>query len=275
MPATQIETLIRDPYAIYARRILRLRPLDPLDADPDARHRGTVIHDVLDEFVRAYPDNLPGDAEEKLVSMGRKSFDQLMAWPIVRALWWPRFERIAHWFVGWERRRRESGVRTLGTEVDGFLDISLAAGSFRLKARADRIDRLPGGTLAIMDYKSGGIPTGPQMERGLAPQLPLGALIAEQGGFKDLKKAEVTDLLYIHVSGGREAGREKQPKLKEGVRNVIDKTHDGVTRMLGRYDLEETPYLSRTRVQYERFEGDYDHLARVKEWGLGGGGEEE
>ena len=274
LPVTQIETLIRDPYAVYARRILGLTPLEPLDADPDARQRGTTIHDVLDQFVRAYPDGLPENAEEQLISMGRDAFAQLIAWPIVRALWWPRFERIAHWFVGWESERRATGVRTWATEAEGHLDLDLAGGPFKLTAYADRIDRLADGTLAVIDYKTGGSPTGPQMECGLAPQLPLEAMIAEAGGFKGIEKAEVTDLLYVQLSGGRDPGKEKRPKLETGVRGVIDNSRDGLVALLNRYDLEKTSYRSRQRVYQERHEGDFDHLARVKEWSAGPGEEE-
>ncbi|OHC74722.1 MAG: double-strand break repair protein AddB [Rhodospirillales bacterium RIFCSPLOWO2_12_FULL_58_28] len=275
LPTTEIEKLIRDPYAVYARRILRLRPLEPIDADPDAGQRGNVIHEILDKFVRAWPNEMPDDAEDRLISIGREVFARLMAWPIVRALWWPRFERVAHWFVGWERERRASGVKTEGTEVEGDIILDLAGGPFTLKARADRIDRLKDGTLAVIDYKTGSNPSGAQMESGLAPQLPLEALIAEAGGFKAIGKADVSELVYVLVSGGREPGKTARPKLESGVRNLIDKSRAGLVRLLGCYDMEKTPYLSRVRVQYERHEGDYDHLARVKEWGLGDGGEQE
>lgn len=275
LPATRIETLIRDPYAVYARHILRLRPLEPVDADPDARRRGNAIHAVLDQFVRAYPDGLPDDAEDKLIALGRKAFAQLTAWPIVRALWWPRFTRIARWFVDWERERRAGGIRTEATEVEGKLVLDLVGGPFTLTARADRIDRLDDGTFAVIDYKTGNCPTGPQMESGLAPQLPLEAMIAEAGGFKAVGKADISDLFYVVVSGGREPGKAAHPKLESGVRSLIDSSRDGLVRLLTCYDREDTPYLSRLRVHHERHEHDYDHLARVKEWGLGGDGEKE
>ncbi len=273
LPATRIETLIRDPYAVYARQILGLRRLDPIDAEPDAARRGTVVHDILDRFIREHPNHLPDDAMERLISIGGDEFARLMAWPIVRAIWWPRFVRIAEWFVDWERTRRKNGTLTLSTEVNGHLDMNLAGGRFRLTARADRIDRLNDGTLAIVDYKTGSTPSGPQIKSGLAPQLPLEALIAEAGGFDNIAAGEVSELLYVQVSGGRNPGQEKRPVRGTVVREVIDDSGDGLARLIGYYDHPDTPYRSRLRVLSERYEGDYDHLARVKEWGLGGDGD--
>jgi len=271
LPVTRIRTLIRDPYAIYAERILRLRPLDKIDANPDARHKGIAIHDILDRFVSTYPGDMPDHAEQILIDIGRAEFDQLMAWPTVRALWWPRFERVAEAFIQWEKKRRAAGVRMVGSESDGRITLDIAGGEFVLTAKADRIDRLADGTLSIIDYKTGGAPTGPMVACGLEPQLPLEAVIAEAGGFGDDIKLEVTDLLYVLASGGREPLKEKRPQLKDSsVRQVIDDSLDGLKRLLSRYDMEDTPYRARTRVQYERYEGDYDHLARFKEWGIGG-----
>ena len=274
LPVTRIRTLVRDPYALYAERILKLRPLDAIDADPDARHKGIVIHDVLDRFTRQYPDVLPDDAEQQLLELGHQAFDELMAWPTVRALWWPRFERIAAWFVDWERRRRDAGISVLKTEVNGYLEFELPGGRFALTARADRIDRLTDGNLGIIDYKTGATSSGPQMESGLEPQLPLEGAIARDNGYFDIGDAEVSDLMYVQVSGGREPGKEKRPQLKTSVADVIDSNLAGLKRLLARYDLEQTPYRSRQRFLFQQQDGDYDHLARFKEWGLGGGDDE-
>src|SRR3546814_441934 len=103
---SQFETWMRDPYAIYARHVLRLRPLDPIDADPGAAERGSIIHDALHRFVAAHPGALPGDAYERLLDCGREAFSAVLDRPSVWAFWWPRFERIARWFVDVEAARR-------------------------------------------------------------------------------------------------------------------------------------------------------------------------
>ncbi|MEO5338748.1 MAG: double-strand break repair protein AddB, partial [Magnetospirillum sp. WYHS-4] len=106
LSVTRIETWIRDPYALYAREILRLEPLDPLEADPGVAERGIAVHAALEAFLLEYPGALPPDAEARLVEAGREAFGDSLAWPAVQAFWWPRFRRIARWFVATERRRR-------------------------------------------------------------------------------------------------------------------------------------------------------------------------
>lgn len=269
LSVTAVETWIRDPYAIYARRVLDLRPLDPLDAEPGAAERGTIIHAALERFVAAYPDNLPDDALEQLVAIGKDVFSDTLARPGVRAFWWPRFQRIARWFVEFERRQRAAGLTVAATEVDGTIEISGPAGPFELTARADRIDRRAGGGLRVVDYKTGQAPTWPQVKSGLVPQLTLGAAIAQAGGFKDLDAGRVEELAYLRLSGGRQPGEEKV--FTKDVGDVTAEALDGLTRRVAAYDDPETPYLSRPRPMFIGRFGDYDHLARVKEWLSGRG----
>ena len=120
---TEIETWMRDPYAIYARHILRLKPLDPIDAEPSAADRGIWVHRALERFVRAFPQDLPADALERLLAIGRQEFGPQMNRPAVGAFWWPRFERIARWFVDDERERRPLLAAVLA-EVKGKLQFA-------------------------------------------------------------------------------------------------------------------------------------------------------
>ena len=124
---TQVETWMRDPYAIYARHILRLRPLDPIDSDPGAADRGTIIHAALDAFLRAHPDELPDNALAELIRQGEAAFGEALARPGVWAFWWPRFLRIAHWFVETERTYRAS-IGTSYAEVVGTMTFDAPAG---------------------------------------------------------------------------------------------------------------------------------------------------
>jgi ATP-dependent helicase/nuclease subunit B len=240
-----------------------------LDAEPGAAERGTIIHAALERFVAAYPDNLPDDALEQLVAIGKDVFSDTLARPGVRAFWWPRFQRIARWFVEFERRQRAAGLTVAATEVDGTIEISGPAGPFELTARADRIDRRAGGGLRVVDYKTGQAPTWPQVKSGLVPQLTLGAAIAQAGGFKDLDAGGVEELAYLRLSGGRQPGEEKV--FTKDVGDVTAEALDGLTRRVAAYDDPETPYLSRPRPMFIGRFGDYDHLARVKEWLSGRG----
>ncbi len=267
LSVTAIETLIRDPYSIYAGRILKLRPFDAIDADPGAADRGTIIHDTLDRFLRDFPGGLPDNAEARLIELGREVFDSHLARPGVRAFWWPRFVRIAEWFVANERRRRADGFETVATEADGAFEISGGHRLFTLTARADRIDRRADVGLAIIDYKTGQPPSDKQVAAGLTPQLPLEAAMALAGAFKDVAVGlgePVAQLMYMRLSGGRQPGQERAVKLD--VAETVEKTMDGLRRLLVKFDAPSTPYLSRPRPMFEGRFGDYDHLARVKEW---------
>ncbi len=274
LSVTQVEHLTRDPYAIYARHVLKLRPLDPLDAEPGAADRGIIIHDVLHEFLDQYGDTLPDDAERRLLEIGRKVFDQAHVPPGVNAFWWPRFERIAGWFIAYERDRRAAGFKTVATEESGAMEIPGPAGSFTLTARADRIDRRADIGLAMMDYKTGQAPSVKEVKAQFSPQLPLEAAIAQAGGFGKIGAEETAQLVYLELSGGRTPGEEKVLKLD--VPEVVARALKGLKDMIAQYDDPAMPYLSQPRPKLLKWAGDYDHLARILEWrGKTGTGEAE
>ena len=191
LSVTQVETWMRDPYAIYARYVLGLRALEPLDADPDAAEYGSLIHRALDAFLSKGPDLASDAAFEALMETGKRAFGPALDRPGVWAFWWPRFARIARWFLDFERQR-SGGVRERLCEVAGVLMVPGPAGPFTLTARADRIDWLTDGSLTIIDYKTGAIPKQDEVAAGFAPQLPLEAAIALGGGFKGIARADVS-----------------------------------------------------------------------------------
>jgi ATP-dependent helicase/nuclease subunit B len=267
LPVTEVETLIRDPYAVYARRVLGLKAPDPIDADPGAAERGSFIHLALDRFVREHAGELPEDAVDRLLELGREAFGKALARPGVRAFWWPRFERVARWFVDEERRRRARGVRALRTEVRGELELPGREASFTLSATADRIDRLPDGGLAILDYKTGSVPSVPQVKSGLAPQLTLEAAIAIAGGFGKVPAAAVAELAYVRLTGREPAGEVRA--LPGDPAELAGRARLGLEGLVAAYGDPATPYLSRPRPMFVWRSGRYDHLARVKEWSSG------
>lgn len=265
---TEIETLIRDPYAIYAKKVLRLQPLDPIDADVAAAERGNIIHAALENFSRAYPEKLPPNALDELVRIGRETFAHALDRPGVAAFWWPRFKRIAAWIVDYEEKLRADILR-VHPELQGRMEIAELARPVTLTGKADRIDEMKDGTLRIIDYKTGSTPTRAQVEAGLTPQLPLEAAMAARGAFAELGSAKTSALLYLRLTGGEKAG-ETRAIEPDG---LVEETYASLVALLTRYADEATPYLSRPRPMFEAAYGDYDHLARVKEWSASGGGE--
>jgi len=268
LSVTQIETLIRDPYAVYARHVLGLKAIDPLDADPGAAERGSLIHEVLESFVRDYPDTVPDDAERILMEIGERVFADHLARPGVRAFWWPRFERVAAWFAVWQRERLAAGWQVNFAEDFGEYVIDAIDGGFTITAKPDRIDHRPEIGLSIIDYKTGAPPSAKQVDSGFSPQLPLEAVMAGRGAFKGVPAESAAELMYVKLSGGRTPGEEKRIDLD--IPALIDKTLDGVNRLITQYADPKRPYLSVPRPQFENRYSDYGHLARVAEWRASG-----
>ncbi len=263
LSVTQIETLMRDPYAVYARHVLGLGALDPIDADPGAADRGTIIHDALDDFLREFPDDLPTDAGDRLLEIGERSFGSALARPGVRAFWWPRFERIAAWFVETERARR-AGIASTATEVSGEIDIAAPGGPFTLAAKADRIDLHHDGGLSIIDYKTGAAPSKKQVTTGHAPQLPLEAVIAAEGGFEGIAPAMAAALAFWQLSGGDPPARETV--ADSDIERVTTAARAGLEALIASYDDPDTPYLAQPDPDRAPRFSDYEHLERIKEW---------
>ncbi|MEP3347127.1 MAG: double-strand break repair protein AddB [Litoreibacter sp.] len=256
LPVTQVETLIRDPYAVYARYVLRLRPLDDLHASADAPLRGLALHDVFDQFIKDTASHLPDNAVEILLTMAAEVFEQKVPWPATRAMWKASLARVAPWFVTTEHNRRQF-ARPKFQEEKGA--VALDGLNFTLEGRADRIDEAPDGALILYDYKTGTLPTKPQREH-FNKQLPLLAAIADRDGFKGLIRRKVLQADYI--------GLGSDPK-QEGDRfehGDLDKIWDELTALIAAYMEPDKGFSSRRAVFETRWEQSYDHLARFGEW---------
>lgn len=266
LSVTQIETWMRDPYGIYARHILGLKKLDPLEADPGAAERGIIIHHALDRFLQEYREAPPADALAALLAIGEEIFGEARDRPAVRAFWWPRFQRIAAWFVDLESARRMD-VSTSVTESRGSIAFETANGPFDLTAIADRIDRLKSGVLEVIDYKTGGVPTEKDVRLGYAPQLSLEAAIAAQSGFEGLDGAPVEALSYWRLTGGDPAGEVKT--ISGDVDALAGEALAGVRALVDMFGKRGTAYAAIPVPAYQPRYNDYAHLERILEW-LGG-----
>ncbi|MDN5002850.1 double-strand break repair protein AddB [Bradyrhizobium sp. GCM10027634] len=279
MSVTAIEDWLRDPYTIYAKYILKLAALDPVDMPLSAADRGSAIHDALGEFTEVYAAHLPDDPARVLHDIGKKYFEPLMERPEARALWWPRFQRIARWFGEWETARRDA-IEAITAETYGKISIPLDnKRSFTLSARADRIERRQGGGYAILDYKTGQPPTGKQVRMGLSPQLTLEAAILREGGFPDIDAgASVSQLVYVRLSGNNPPGEERilELKYKPGDEPQPPDTAAAEARakleaLIRAFDDPNQPYTSLNLPMWTNRYGAYDDLARIKEWSAAGG----
>ena len=277
LSATRVTTWLQDPYSIYARQILDLRPLDPIDADPEARDFGSTIHEALERFMRDYPGpDLPDEAWDRLLAIGEEAFTAFADRPLAAVFWNRRFERAARnvWAIETER---QPGIERILTEIRGETRLDGPAGSFTLTARADRVELRADGGLVIVDYKSGNPPSATDVVRRTARQLPIEAIIAEAGGFTDCPAGAASELEYWRTGGGRgdrpaplRVARqgEKPGKLRGpyNIGEVVKATREGLLRFVAAFDEEAMPYLAEPRPEFAGGYNDYRHLSRKDEW---------
>jgi ATP-dependent helicase/nuclease subunit B len=268
LTVTEIETLIRDPYAVYAKRVLKLRPLPDLGELPDFGTRGTLVHDTLRDFVKSWTGPWDGSAVAALrVYGGEKFAGELSANPELLALWLPRFEALAEYVVlSFEALR---GAVNRHAEIEGAMPVGR---DFTLKGRADRIDEQADGRLSIVDFKTGAAPTDAQIAAQLTPQLPLEAVMAARGGFADLGPRTAAELVHVVLRGlpGRDEVRPYRGydgrNGAVGLDETIEEAGRRLEGLVAAYADPAKGYLSRARPFKRSVVGDYDHLARVKEW---------
>lgn len=277
---TEIKTWIRDPYAVFARRILKLDPLDPLGVTLGAAERGTFVHEVLAGFVQAGHSFRGTDAAERLAEIAEDALTAHDAFPEVVALWRPRLQAIAAWWLA-EEAARDREVAERHAEVSGKLPLTIDGAVFTLTGRADRIDLLTDGTAAVLDYKTGQPPSEKMVQSLLAPQLALEAAMVREGAFDGervgpFKGRDLAEMAYVHLTGGRKGGawerRGKAEKDGRGPDDLATAALEELSKLVRFFRLSSTGYTSRPRVQFEAARvGDYDHLARVAEWAAGEG----
>jgi ATP-dependent helicase/nuclease subunit B len=274
---TRIETLARDPYAVWARDILKLRELPPPDEAVDVRIRGTAIHAAFERFATDFPADLPLDAIEQFKSL---YLGELEAQGMSRAAL-AREQALASeaaaWVVELEAGRRADG-REIHVERQGSATLDVAGRPFSVSAKADRIEITPDGLAHVLDYKTGQAPSVRMVETGFSPQLTLTAAILARGGFDGLGAHEPGELTYIQVTGRTPAGKVEVRAAPNGdgdkvlvSRYAVNAAVDGLTELIRRYRDPERGYISRIAPQFVKlYRSEYDHLARVFEWSTSG-----
>ncbi len=259
---TALDRLRGDPYQFYASSILGLRRIDPLDALPSPAWQGNAVHAILDAWHKAgaTPGTLPATASVVL--------DAMSAHPLTRSLWRPRLLAALEWIDKELVELVAAGREVLATEIWGDMVME----GIRIHGRADRIDRLPGGGLGIVDYKTGQPPSARMVEDGFALQLGLIGLIARAGGFKDVV-GEPTAFEYWSLAKGKDGspGRREEP-VKEGRKRTgltreefLDVTEDYLREAIARWILGSEPFTARLNPDLGGY-NDYDQMMRLDEW---------
>ncbi|MCZ2203492.1 double-strand break repair protein AddB [Bartonella sp. A05] len=266
---TEIETLRYDPYAIYAKKILRLKPLKALIHDPSIIERGILYHAIMAAFSTQIENPNTTNALEKLRTIGRTEFDKLNLPADVETIWWSDFENLAPCIITWEQslgsRKRYAEVMSQKTPI-GTTGITLSG-------RADRIDILPDKMAEIIDFKTGTPPSSEMVRTLLFPQLALETALFMQGAFVDFKDLTPLNLFYIHLKGREEIKPQSVLSGKNANQiSAVSLGEEAWKRLIALMEYYQNPqqgYLSHSVPSHKEYEGDYDHLARLLEWSSG------
>ncbi|MCY4207457.1 MAG: double-strand break repair protein AddB [Roseovarius sp.] len=256
LSVTEIRTLIRDPYAIYARHVLGLKPLDPLKPEPDALLRGVVLHAVFENVIKASIDNDATPTRESLVTETIRVSEEKIQWAAARSILRARMERVADHFLAGEQAR-QAMARPKMLEVKA--SANLPELDFTITAKADRIDVDESGGFHIYDYKTGAPPSKAR-QLSFDKQLLIEAALAEIAGFGDFPPSRVERAVYIGLGGNPadvNAPLETEP---------VSEVWKNLGYLIAAYMNPVRGYTSRRAMRLKGESGNYDHLARFGEW---------
>ena len=265
LSVTKIELWMRNPYAIYARYILNLFPLDPLGQSQKQQIYGQAVHRALDQFITKNPDGTWEDlmhrADQSLTELGLNEADKVF--------YLNRFEAGAR-FICQQQEKIGGQIRKILTEQKGQITLDVAGKPFTLDGTADRIDLFKNGTVRILDYKTGQVPSSKEVLSGYAPQLPLEALILSRGGFPEAPPLPISQLAYWKLSAKEEDCKETVLTESETANTLIQDALEGLKTLVHVFNQPETKYEACPITGKEPTYNDYAHLSRFAEWGHGG-----
>lgn len=268
---------MRNPYALYAKKVLRLRKLDDVDMEASVADKGTLIHAAMESFTKAYPVALPNQPLSHLLTIGRDHFDAAAPSPEIQGLWWPRFEMAAQWVIDHEQTWRNDTMR-IHSEQECAMTITIDGKDYDIIGKADRIEQRTGGEWAIIDYKTGSMPATKDVNAGIDNQLPIEAFILKSGGFGGLSlNADTTiDSFYWTLSGGKQGGEARIAQGPKGndSQSLTDQAGEGIHNLITAFADGSVPYIATPDASISLKYNDYEHLERMAEWSVIDGGED-
>ena len=261
LSVTEIDTLIRNPYSIYAKRILNLRKIQNFQHTSDPRNKGNLVHITMEKFIGEHIDELP-DINISCNALKEK-FDSILdnaLIPIdVKSIWKAQFGMRTRSIILYELQRRLVG-KPIALEVYGKYTINLSMGNvFIITAKADRIDKSTDGFI-VYDYKTGQV-SKKDLETN-SPQLDIEALMLMSGSFVDIPKGQVSGLSLVGL------GSSPQQHIKAVKVADLDEWHSGLIQIIKRMKMELSAFPPRLFIDKKStFSDDYEHLSRYGEWG--------
>ncbi len=263
LSVTDFDQLKADPFSFYAKKILRLGVMESVDAEPGHAWRGTLIHDILRDW--AIDDKC---APEKLMERAEALLSNPALHPALRVLWQPRIAEGLRWIAQETQRLQvEEGRHLLVAEEPGKITLE----GITIKGRADRIDKLSDGTLAIIDYKSGQPPKGTQVYAGFAMQLGLIGLMAERGCIKNVS-GEASAFEYWSLAKNKSKFGYIKSVTKSEASDKVRATEDFVAFVEGqaiealrKWITGNEPFSAKLHPEFPTY-ADYDQFMRLQEW---------
>ncbi len=261
---TRIETLLRDPYSVYARSVLLLNRLKEFNEPIDHRHTGILFHKVFEHYVREAPSADDEAGVARLAALfNRFAIDDGVGASHL-PFWRERALAAFQWFAAWHAERLAEGAPVI-VEDRGEWSFEQDGRRYFLSAKADRIDLLKTGAAAIFDYKTGEPPPTDKQQKKFSPQLPLTAAIVQAGGFEALGAVSVDRFAYLRVQNRKPGSGNESAASGAQCASMIDEATAGLRALLSHFNNPDTAYPSQPRPQYMAVFGDYDHLARRRE----------
>lgn len=265
---TKFTTWMENPYALYMYYILKLRAIEPLRSEVGAAQFGLLLHDVMDKFVAAYQRDLPDDVESIVMRLSQETVAEMLSEDMVPAYWLPRLQNVAAWFAQHEREWRTRAAFQKA-EVSGRMILDVDGEGFEINGRADRIDLISsenGAGYALIDYKSAGTFSESKFKKGEYPQLPLEAMMLDEGGFSGLNAGSTQYLGYWKMTGGRQAGQEIS--LDRDIDAVVEIVRDAVVELIRTFRRADVPFYAVPDLSNAPRYDDYEHVSRLKEWAV-------
>jgi ATP-dependent helicase/nuclease subunit B len=253
---TDLDRLKADPFAFYAKAILRLRPEETVDAEHHAAWKGNAVHAVLEAWFKE-----DGCDPDKLKSRAQAMIGDDAIHPMLRALWSPRLMEAIDWIVEEAVKDRQAGRTPVLAEEKGEAEVA----GVTLHGRVDRIDRLPDGKLAIVDYKTGQAPARKAVAEGFALQLGLLSLIARDGGFGGLREISGAHEYWSLAKKNGRIGYRQSPDGEGGPAAFVERAYAHFAEAAGKWLLGDEPFQAKLNPAYAPYE-EYDQLMRLEEW---------
>lgn len=261
LSASNFEKLMRDPYTIFAKYILKLYPLEELDKNLESRDFGNLFHKIIEDFNNKHKEGYPENAKDEILKLGENLFFAKKISPEIRAFWWSKFVKMVDWIVKTETTYRQD-IKIIHNEIEGNIKFIAPAGEFMITAKADRVDETIDGKVNIIDYKTGNTRSKSEIITGMAPQLSIEGLIAQNGGFSDVKGMPIKSLRNWKL-GTKEVLLNEQESQKS-----MEVIKERIQSLISLFDFKSTAYLAKPNPSEAPEYSDYDHLSRYLEWSV-------